>query len=109
MDVNDGPMACDDYWVSMNNQTQLDFYSTCPVFGDVVFVGHEFSGPFKLPGIVSVGRISAGYFGPKVRGSTREDDPVTSISFPDLKNTTLTSYGGIMAAYLDYLTDVSFP
>lgn len=93
----------------MNNQTQLDFYSACPVFESVVFVGHKFSGPFELPGIVSVGRISAGYLLPKLTGSKREDDPVTSISFPDLKNTTETWMGGIMAAYLEYLTDVSFP
>lgn len=93
----------------MNNQTQLDFYSTCPVFESVVFIGHTFSGPFKLPGIETVGRVSAGYYGPKLRGSDREDDPVTSISFPDLRNTTMTTYGGVMAAYLEYLTNVSFP
>ncbi|KFY17006.1 hypothetical protein V492_00950 [Pseudogymnoascus sp. VKM F-4246] len=109
IDLNDGPRACDDIWLSVNNQTQLDFYSTCPVFSDVIFIGDDFTGPFKLPGIESVGRISAGYFGPKIRGSTRKDDPVTTIEFPDLKNTTMTYMGGIMAAYLTHLTNVSFP
>lgn len=93
----------------MDNQTQLDLYSTCPVFESPVFVGHTFTGAFKLPGIVSIGRVSSGYLLPKLTGSKREDDPVTSISFPDLKNTTVDYFGGVQAMYLNYLTDISFP
>lgn len=93
--------------MSIKNQTQLDLYSFCTVFDSPIFVGHTFKGAFELPGIVSIGRVSSGYLLPKL--TEREDDPVTSISFPDLKNTTVTYFGGVMAMYLNYLSNVSFP
>ncbi|KFX93086.1 hypothetical protein V490_05019 [Pseudogymnoascus sp. VKM F-3557] len=108
-DPDADPLACDDYIATVENQAQLDVYSTCPVYQTTIFVGHNFSGPFKLPGIETLGRISAGYLLPKIPSKGRTDDAVTSISFPDLKNNTESYFGGIGIMYLDHLTDVSFP
>lgn len=67
---------------------------------------HEFKGPFEMSDVQSIPKFSSGYFGPKFKDSTRVDDGVTSISMPDLKNT---SAGGMLFGYIDNLTSISFP
>jgi hypothetical protein len=99
-------MSCDDYFVKIDNTTQLSFYSTCPSLDAMVGPSHAFSGAFELPGVESIGKFSSGYLGPKLRGSERVDDRVTTVSMPDLLNTTS---GGVLFGYLDNLTSVDFP
>jgi hypothetical protein len=70
------------------------------------FIDHSFSGPFELPGVKTMGKFSSGYYGPKLPGETIVEDGVTSISMPDLENTT---YGGMLFGYINNLTDISFP
>ncbi len=100
-------MACDDLIVEIANQTDIDFYKTCPsIDGTLFFIDHDFKGPFDLPGVQSVPKISSGYLGPKISKDDRVDDGVTSVSMPDLRKTTA---GGVLFGYLDHLTDVSLP
>ncbi|KAH7355391.1 hypothetical protein BKA65DRAFT_549450 [Rhexocercosporidium sp. MPI-PUGE-AT-0058] len=99
-------MACDDILVNIDNTTGLGFYSNCPVLDFMVGPSHTFSGPFNLPGVISIGKFSSGYFGPKFSGSTRVEDGVTTVSMPDLLNTTA---GGVLFGYVDNLTSVDFP
>lgn len=109
---DDGDRACDDTIIHIVNQTDIDFYKTCPTIdGLLFFIDHEFDGPFELPGVESLPEVSSGYLGPDLSdlpGSTsdREDDGVTTVSMPDLKNVTS---GGILFGYLNNLTEVSFP
>jgi hypothetical protein len=99
--------ACDDFKVSIANQTDIDFYKTCPAIdSDFFFIDHEFKGPFELPVVESLPSFSSGYLGPKLKGSTRVDDGVTTVSMPDLRNITTNS---ILFGYLDNLTSISFP
>ncbi|KAK3312435.1 hypothetical protein B0H66DRAFT_633155 [Apodospora peruviana] len=106
---SDDPLSCDDPWISIANQTEIDFYKNCPDLSDAAigfFVGHEFKGPFELPGVKSIPKLSSGYLLPKLSVSDRVDDGVTSISMPDLTNITL---GGIWIGYVDNVTSLSFP
>ncbi|KAH8886501.1 hypothetical protein GQ53DRAFT_345097 [Thozetella sp. PMI_491] len=99
--------ACDDLIVSIVNQTDLDFYKTCKaVDGGLFFIDHEFKGAFELPGVETISEVSSGYLLPKLKGSDRVDDGVTSVSMPDLKNITT---GGLLFGYIDNLTSISFP
>lgn len=99
--------ACDDLIVTINNQTDIDFYETCPVIdGTLFFINHTFQGPFELPGVESMPELSSGYLGPKLKGSDWVDDGVTSASMPDLTNVTS---GGILFGYIQNLTSISFP
>ncbi|KAG4429768.1 hypothetical protein IFR05_014746 [Cadophora sp. M221] len=98
-------MACDDYFVNIDNTTDLSFYSSCPILDFMVGPSHNFSGAFDLPGVQSIGKFSSGYFGPKFTGSTRVEDGVTTVSMPDLVNTTA---GGVLFGYLNNLTSVDF-
>jgi hypothetical protein len=54
-----------------------------------------------------MGSVVAGYFGPKITGDNRTDPLVTSVSLPDLTNTTF--HWGVSLGYIDALTDFSFP
>lgn len=98
------PPTCVDNFRTIANQTQLKFYSSCPNLDAFLFVGHCYPGSFELPGVKSIARITAGWNGPVISGD-RQDDPVTSISFPDLENITIS----IQASYLNHLTNLSFP
>jgi hypothetical protein len=100
--------TCDDIIADFYNQTDIDFYSTCPVItqGEDI-IEDSFSGPFELPGVQSMGSVVGGYFGPKITGDNRTDPLVTSVSLPDLTNTTF--YWGVSLGYIDALTDFSFP
>ncbi|KAI1848484.1 hypothetical protein JX266_005790 [Neoarthrinium moseri] len=99
--------ACDDSWIEIVDQTDIDFYKTCPnIDGTLFFIDHLFKGPFELPGVKSLPEVSSGYLGPKLKGSDRVDDGVTSVSMPDLTNITS---GGILFGYVNNLTSVSFP
>lgn len=99
--------ACDDVEVTISNSTDIDFYKTCPVIDSVLFfIDHSFTGPFDLPGVESIPKLSSGYYGPKLEGSDSVDDGVTTVSMPDLLN--LTS-GGMLFGYINNLTSVSFP
>ncbi|KAK2601515.1 hypothetical protein N8I77_010962 [Diaporthe amygdali] len=103
----DDARACDDVIVNIVNQTDIDFYMTCPAIDSVLFfVDHEFKGPFELPGVESLPKFSSGYLGPELQGMTRVEDGVTTISMPDLQNTTS---GGMLFGYLNDLTSISFP
>jgi hypothetical protein len=89
------------------NQTDIDFYKTCPTInGALFFIDHQFKGPFELSGVESLPEVSSGYLGPKFSGYDRVDDGVTTVSMPDLKNVT---GGGLLFGYLDNLTSISFP
>lgn len=99
-------LSCDDYLVKIDNTTGLSFYSTCPSIDAMVGPSHTFSGAFDLPGVESIAQFSAGYLGPKLRGSERVDDRVKTVSMPDLVNTTSR---GVLFGYLDNLTSVDFP
>ncbi|KAK0119408.1 hypothetical protein ONS95_010860 [Cadophora gregata] len=105
-DTSDTGLSCDDLLVTIDNSTQLSFYSSCPSLEYMVGPSHAFSGPFNLPGVENIGKFSAGYLGPKFTGSQRVDDRVTTVSMPDLVNTTS---GGVLFGYLDNLTSVDFP
>lgn len=59
-----------------------------------------------MPGVQSISEVIAGYYGPKLPGSTSVDDGVTTVSMPDLK--TITG-GGMLFGYINNLTSVSFP
>ncbi|OJD10754.1 hypothetical protein AJ78_08323 [Emergomyces pasteurianus Ep9510] len=100
------PLSCDDAFISIANQTEIDFYSACPKIHNGFGISHNFTGPFEAPNVTSIpGRFNSGYFGPKLKGSDRVDDGVTSISMPDLENVG----GWVLMAYLEKLTSVSFP
>jgi len=99
--------ACDDTYIKIVNQADIDFYKTCPTIdGLLFFIDHEFKGSFELPGVESLPELISGYLGPKLKGSDRVDDGVTTVSMPDLKNITS---GGILFGYIDNLTSISFP
>ncbi|KAH8594096.1 hypothetical protein B0O99DRAFT_688124 [Bisporella sp. PMI_857] len=101
-------LSCDELIVKIVNQTDVDFYSTCPKLNFMFFIDHNFTGPFEMPGTKSLGRFSSGYLLPKLKGSDRVDDGVTSVSMPDLENTTDTT-SGMLFGYLNKLTSISFP
>ncbi|KAJ2967347.1 hypothetical protein NQ176_g9700 [Zarea fungicola] len=103
------PLACDNFWITITNQTQVDFYKTCPVISSGLFyIDPKFSGPFNAPGIESTSELIAGFYGPKLGdGDDRAENFVTSISMPDLKNTT--GGHGVSLGYLEHLTNVSLP
>lgn len=66
----DEERACDNSFVTIVNQTDIDFYKTCPAInGSFFFIDHEFKGPFELPGVGSLPSLSSGYYGPKLEGS----------------------------------------
>lgn len=97
--------SCDDSFASIANQTMLDAYSKCSEL-DSVFVSHKFSGDYKLSGVKKIVKFSSGYLGPKLSpSSTREDDPVTSISLPDLE----TVKASVLLGYLEFLISFSAP
>ncbi|KAG8158563.1 hypothetical protein KVR01_011685 [Diaporthe batatas] len=74
----DDEPACDNPRVSIVNQTDIDFYKTCPVIdSSFFFIDHEFKGPFELPGVVSLPSFSSGYYGPKLKGSDWRGDIVS--------------------------------
>lgn len=103
----DDDRACDDSIVKIVNQTDINFYETCPAIdGILFFIDHDFNGPFELPGVESLPSLSSGYLGPELKGSTRVDDGVTTVSMPDLQNITS---GGMLFGYLNDLTKISFP
>lgn len=103
----DDSRACDDSIVKIVNQTDINFYKTCPSIDSVLFfIDHEFKGPFELPGVESLPSLSSGYLGPKIQGSTQVDDGVTTVSMPDLQKIT---GGGMLFGYLNNLTSTSFP
>ncbi|KAI3394503.1 hypothetical protein diail_2637 [Diaporthe ilicicola] len=103
----DDGWACDDSIVNIVNQTDINFYKTCPAIDSILFfIDHEFKGPFELPGVESLPSLSSGYLGPDITGSTRVDDGVTTVSMPDLQKIT---GGGILFGYLNNLTSISFP
>lgn len=97
--------SCDALEILINNQSGLNFYSSCTDIEYFLFPNHTFSGPFDLPGVKTVGEFAAGYYGP-IAGFNRTADGVTSISMPDLEATTLK---GLTMGYCNDLTDVSFP
>lgn len=99
---------CHDTIITIYNSTDIDFYKTCPIIeGYLFFIDHTFTGPFDLPGVESLPKLSSGYYGPKLEGdSDWVDDGVTSVSMPDLVN--LTS-GGMLFGYINNLTSISFP
>ncbi|PGG98760.1 hypothetical protein GX51_06619 [Blastomyces parvus] len=102
------PPACDDTLISIATQEQVEFYSTCPrIDGAVSFsVNHKFKGPFEVPNVKYIsGKFNSGYFGPKIKGSDRIDDGVTSISMPDLEELG----GWLLFGYLNELKSASFP
>ncbi|KAL2070197.1 hypothetical protein VTL71DRAFT_13223 [Oculimacula yallundae] len=99
-------MECDDYFVTIDNSTGISFYSTCPKLEFMVGPSHKFSGPFNLSGVQSIGKFSSGYLLPKLPQSQRVDDAVTTVSMPDLLNTTS---GGLFFGYLNNLTNIDFP
>ncbi len=99
--------SCDDTIVSIINQTDISFYKTCPTLSGIfLFIDHQFKGPFELPGVESAPELSSGYLGPKLKGSDRVDDGVTTVSMPNLKNITSR---GMLFGYVDNLTSISFP
>ncbi|PGH18940.1 hypothetical protein AJ80_04267 [Polytolypa hystricis UAMH7299] len=103
------PLECDDFMISIATKADIDFYSECPELPELdAFFGlhHNFTGPFEMPNVKSVTRFSAGYLGPKSKGSDRVDDGVTSISMPDLEEV---NGGWMLVAYLNELTSISFP
>lgn len=105
--LDDDVRTCDDHMISIVNQTDIDFYKTCPAIDGVLFfIDHEFKGSFELPSVESLPELSSGYLGPELTGSTRVDDGVTTVSMPDLQNITA---GGLLFGYLNNLTSVSFP
>ncbi|KAF3005253.1 hypothetical protein E8E14_005259 [Neopestalotiopsis sp. 37M] len=99
---------CDDsYMISIENSTDIDFYKTCPNLNSTMFfIDHTFTGPFEMAGVESLYQMSSGYYGPKLKGSDRVDDGVTSVSMPDLVDITT---GGMLFGYVDNLTSISFP
>jgi hypothetical protein len=99
-------LSCNDIIQTIYNQTDINFYSTCPVLRDLFFIDHTFAGPFELPGVQTLGKFSAGYYAPKLSGQTIVEDRVTSISMPDLETT---ADGGMLFGYINNLTDISFP
>lgn len=105
---HDGERACDDNTaVSIFNQTDIDFYKTCPILDTFsFFVDHTFKGPFELPGVAYLPSFSSGYYGPKIKGYDWVDDGITSASMPDLRKITTNS---VLFGYLDNLTSISFP
>ncbi|KAM7203345.1 hypothetical protein V8F33_002336 [Rhypophila sp. PSN 637] len=107
-EIGGGERACDNFWITIEpGRADIDFYKKCKVLdGGGFFVGHNFTGPFELPGVESLSRFSSGYLGPKLRGSERVDDGVTSVSMPDVKNIT---QGGFLIGYVDSVTKISFP
>ncbi|KAM7197498.1 hypothetical protein V8F20_006643 [Naviculisporaceae sp. PSN 640] len=106
-DITGLPRTCDDQWISIVDKEDIDFYKTCKVIDGLgFFIGHDFTGPFEMPGVESIPRFSSGYLLPKLRGSDRVDDGVTSVSMPDVKNIT---QQGFLIGYVDYVTSVSFP
>ncbi|KAM7187511.1 hypothetical protein V8F20_010960 [Naviculisporaceae sp. PSN 640] len=70
------------------------------------FISKNFTGAFEMPGVESIPRFSVGYLGRKLPGSDREDDKVTSVSMPDVKNI---SMYGFLIGYADSVVNVSFP
>lgn len=103
----DDERACDNTIVTIVNQTDIDFYKTCPVVdSSFFFIDHEFKGPFELPGVTSLPSLSSGYYGPKLEGSDWVDDGITSASMPDLKTITANS---VLFGYINNLTSISFP
>lgn len=98
--------SCSELIVSVQNQTEADFFSQCPSLPFRVGFTHTYNGSFSMPGVKSIGQFSSGYLGPKLKGSTWIDDGVTSISMPDLLNAT---DGGLLFGYLPNLTSVDFP
>lgn len=105
--LDDDGGACDDTIVNIVNQTDIDFYKTCPTIDSALFfIDHEFKGPFELPGVESLPSLSSGYLGPELKGYTRVEDGVTTVSMPDLQNIT---GGGMLFGYLNDLTNISFP
>jgi len=101
-----GTLSCDDFSIDIGTQAEIDFYKTCSEFPLLFFINHTFSGPFELPGVKSVGEFEVGYLGPELKGYPRVEDGVTTISMPDLENTTS---NGMLFAYLNDLTSLSFP
>ncbi|ETS86633.1 hypothetical protein PFICI_00461 [Pestalotiopsis fici W106-1] len=100
-------LECDDGIVSISNSSDIDFYKTCPIIDSTLFyIAHEFTGPFDLPGVESLPKISSGYLGPKLEGSDWVEDGVTTVYMPDLVNLT---YAGMLFGYIENLTSVSFP
>ncbi|PGH16657.1 hypothetical protein AJ79_01529 [Helicocarpus griseus UAMH5409] len=84
----------------------MEFYSTCTKIDGMFGPDHNLTGPFEVPNVKTItSRFNAGYLMPKLKGSDRVDDGVTSISMPDLEEVG----GWVLMAYLDNLTSVSFP
>lgn len=71
------------------------------------YIMPEFKGPFDAPGIESVPKLVAGFYGPKIGDEEREENFVTSISMPDLRNTS--DNNGVSLGYLEHLTNLSLP
>ncbi|KAM7211762.1 hypothetical protein V8F06_012864 [Rhypophila decipiens] len=107
-EIGGGERACDNFWITIEpGRADIDFYKNCKVInGSGFFIAKNFTGPFELPGVESIPRLSAGYLLPKLAGSDRVDDGVTSISMPDVKNIT---QGGFLIGYVDSVTKISFP
>lgn len=93
-------------FAEVSNQTDLDFLKTCTALtGYMLSIDHEYDGPFELPHVESVPQFVAGYLGPKLRAD-RVEGMLTSISMPDLRNTT---QGDLLFGYLKNLTELSLP
>lgn len=73
---------------------------------DQFLIAHEFKGPFEMPGVKFLPELIAGYLGPKLTGSDREDDGMTSASLPDVEEI---GGRGVLFGYMDHLTNISFP
>lgn len=96
------PLSCSDLIVSIVTQEDLDFFSQCPKIDYVVYVGKNFTGQFDMPNVKSVGKFSAGYYRPP----RDRDDPVTSVSVPDLEEI---NDGWFMFGWLNNLESISAP
>lgn len=104
--------SCKDLAPQMTNQSDIEFYSSCPdsTFDYMLTINNSWSGPFEMSGVKTVGWFAIGYLGPKLNVpghvDDRVDDQVTSISMPDLSSTT---GKGVLLGYCPELAEVSLP
>lgn len=98
------PLSCDDYFISVVTKADVEFYSKCPKLEARFGISHNYTGPFELPNIESLGKFTSGYLGPKLSFSDRVDDAVTSVSMPDLEKC-----GSMLFGWLNNLTSISLP
>jgi hypothetical protein len=97
--------TCNDLVQLVLDQSDIDFYSSCPSLHGQFLIDPTFAGAFNLPGVKSLGSFEVGYYDPALRGDNHTLDGVTSVSMPDLE----TASGFMAVAYLGTVSDISFP